>query len=61
MSLDNSDKPVEQYEHPEIMSQFESAFLSGYLSPPTRVSHCRVTVLARVPHACIILETQFSI
>ena len=31
--------------------------LSGYLSPPTRLSpHYRVTLLARVQHACIIHE-----
>ena len=59
MSLDVSDKPVKHYEHPQIFSKFTSASLSGYVSPPKGVPHCMVIVLARVPHACIIPETQF--
>ena len=38
MSFKDSDKPVEHYERPTIVSKFASVSLSGYLSPPTRVS-----------------------
>ena len=38
MSFDNLDKPLEHYEGPQIISKFASASLSGYLSPPARVS-----------------------
>ena len=56
MSLDDSDKPVEHYEHPYIVSKLASASLIGHLSPPTRVSP-----IARLPQACITHETQFFI
>ena len=38
MSLDDSDITVENYKCPKIVSKFQSASLSAYLSPPTRVS-----------------------
>ena len=38
MSLDDSDKPVEQYECLLIISKFVSASLSGFLLPPLKVS-----------------------
>ena len=46
MSFDNSNKPVDYYERPLIVSKFASA---------------RVAVITRVPHTCIIHETQFFI
>ena len=57
MSLDDSDKPVEHYEHLYIISKFGSASLSGYLSPKQGCPHCRVKVLAIVPHTFIISDT----
>ena len=63
MSLGNSDEPVEHYKCPKIWLQISKCickllFITTYIGIP----HCRVTLLARVPHTLVVLlKSQFSI
>ena len=62
MSLDDSYKPVEPYERPQIVYKFVSASISGYLSPSTRMSPITgLQYLLEYPMFVLFMKTQFSI